>query len=92
MKPLFQHLRTLHEKSTPKDWWVQGTKAQVEFENQSITMGPALAKALIRAVETLDFYAKAPCSEKVLEAAPRFREPAKESLADIQKILNGGGE
>lgn len=36
-------------------------------------------------VEVLEFYAKAPCDERIMEIAPRFREPAREALANYKE-------
>lgn len=81
MKSIKAYLELAEKAKNPKftEWF--------EFANTSLSMGPALAKALLRMEDFLI------CNDPLFQEQKRPRCgscKACEALADIEKILGGG--
>lgn len=74
---------------TPDDVWESGTEPNGVFIIASRTMGPAMAKALIIATDNLKTV-RAAWLNGLVQAD--VGNGVDQALADIEKILSGGGE
>ena len=61
--------------------YIQGARRQHAQSQDKLS---TLKAKLEKAEAALELYATAPCHEKILEVAPRFREPAIEALKEIR--------